>query len=71
MQAFKLLAYQTGIRRGEIMSLRWEQVDVKHGIIRLRSSNTKTGKAWVIPLMPVLPRGLTTLPRGSARLQCF
>ena len=71
LQPIILLAYQTGMRRGEIVSLRWEQVDVKRGIIRLRSRDTKTGKARVIPLMPSLTRVLATLPRGLGQTAVF
>jgi integrase len=66
-----LLAYQAGMRRGEIVSLRWEQVDVKRGTIGLRSRDTKTGEARVIPLMPSLVRVLATLPRGLGQTAVF
>jgi integrase len=37
-----LTAYLTGMRRGEILSLRWEQVDLFKGLIDLSSADTKT-----------------------------
>jgi integrase len=37
-----LVAYHTGMRKGEIRALRWDQVDVRRGTIRLKSSDTKT-----------------------------
>jgi integrase len=37
-----LVACSTAMRAGEIRSLRWDQVDLKHGVIRLRSGDTKT-----------------------------
>lgn len=48
---FLLLLFTTGLRGGEIASLRWEQFDFHEGILRLNSNNinkTKTGR--VMPL---------------------
>jgi integrase len=45
---FTLFAWLTGMRKGEIASLRWEDVD--GGCIRLRAENTKNGTARLIPL---------------------
>jgi integrase len=59
------------MRRGEIVSLRREQVDVKRGIIGLRSRNTKTSEAWGIPLMPSLVCVLAILPRGLGQTAVF
>jgi integrase len=44
------LAYVTGMRRGEITGLRWDQVDLKEGVITLKSEDTKTQEAREIPL---------------------
>jgi integrase len=45
---FTLFAWLTGMRKGEIASLRWEDVD--GGCIRLRAENAKNGSARLIPL---------------------
>lgn len=48
-----LFAAVTGMRQGEILSLRWEQVEFHARVIRLRSSasfRTKTGKRRSVPL---------------------
>ena len=37
-----LIAYHAGMRQGEIRSLRWDQIDLKAGLIRLKSLDTKT-----------------------------
>jgi integrase len=44
------LAYITGMRRGEITGLKWDQVDLKEGIITLKSEDTKTQEEREIPL---------------------
>lgn len=53
------LAYVTGMRRGEVTGLRWDQVDLKEGVITLKSEDTKTQEAREIPL----DEGLTDLLR--------
>lgn len=42
------LALNTGMRKGEILSLKWDQVDLKHGFILL--DRTKNGERREIPL---------------------
>jgi integrase len=49
-----LLAYRSGMRRGELIHLRWDQVNLRRGIIRLRSSDTKTREERVIPMSPAI-----------------
>jgi integrase len=41
-------ALNTGMRRGEILNLRWDQVDLKHGFILL--DRTKNGERREIPI---------------------
>jgi len=45
---FTLFAWLTGMRKGEIASLRWE--DVNGDVICLRAENAKNGTARVIPM---------------------
>lgn len=51
----------TGCRRNEILNLRWEDVDLRTGALRLRDS--KTG-ARVVPLPPAAGSVLAGLPRS-------
>ena len=44
------LAYASGMRRGEIVALRWESVDLLNRHIRLHPGETKNGEGRVIPL---------------------
>ena len=59
--AIKLLLL-TGARRGEILALRWDEVDTDRGFLRLQDS--KTG-AKVIRLAAAARSLLATLPRAS------
>ena len=52
LQAVNLVAYYTGMRRGEILGLRWDRVDFKTGFIRLKAEDTKTNDGRIIPMMP-------------------
>jgi integrase len=38
------MAYYTGMRRGEILNLRWNQVELKRGLLRLDGADTKRRK---------------------------
>jgi integrase len=44
------IGYHTGARLGELLGLRWSQVDFERGLIRLEAFNTKTRKARVLPI---------------------
>ena len=52
----------TGCRRNEILTLRWEDVDLEHDEIRLRDA--KTG-ARAVPLSPTARQVLAALPRQA------
>lgn len=56
-------AYYTGCRRGEILSLLWDQYDEKGGVIRLNPGETKNKDARVIPLSPELAELLKRLKK--------
>ena len=50
----------TGMRLGEVVSLRWKRIDLDRGILRVEE--TKTGEPLELPL----PRQLTAVPRPRA-----
>lgn len=43
-------AYWTGCRKGEILALRWSQVDLENKTVRLEPGETKNDQARIIPL---------------------
>ena len=43
-------AYYTGCRKGEILALRWEQVDLGECIVRLNPGETKNDEGRIIPM---------------------
>lgn len=56
-----LCALETGMRRGEILNLRWEDVDLKNGPMYI--GETKTGASRHVPMSERLRRTLQKLPR--------
>ena len=54
LQAVNLVAYHTGMRRGEILGLRWDRVDFRRGFVRLKAEDTKTNEGRIIPMTPEL-----------------
>ncbi len=56
-----LMALNTGMRKGEILGLTWDQVDLKHGFILL--TDTKNGERREIPINQTLHATLVALPR--------
>jgi integrase len=62
-----VVAYHTGMREGEICALRWDQVDLKAGTIRLKSSYTKTDEGRLIPMSHTLT---TTLKTATRYVRC-
>ncbi len=49
-----IVALHTGLRLGELRSLRWADVDLHAGLIRLRAATTKSKRADVIPISPLV-----------------
>jgi len=51
-RALVMFALHTGCRKGEILGLTWDRVDLKHGFILL--DETKSGKRREIPINPTV-----------------
>ena len=56
-----ITALNTGMRKGEILNLKWENVDIKHGFILLEI--TKNGDRREIPINNTLRATLQTITR--------
>ena len=63
LSAIVQLAYWTGMRRGEILGLRWDQVDLKNKVIILEAADTKTQEKREIPLTDELMQIIKKTPR--------
>ena len=50
MKPLILLALNTGMRRGALFSLRWEDVDFERGVIYLRADSAKNKKSAILPM---------------------
>ncbi len=64
LKAMVVVAYNTGMRAGELRGLKWSYVDRKSGFIRLPSSTTKEKKAKTIPINYHVEEVLKGLPRA-------
>ncbi|MCC6747517.1 MAG: tyrosine-type recombinase/integrase [Deltaproteobacteria bacterium] len=50
LQPILVLLRDTGMRRGEVLGLSWDQVDLERGTIRLGHQDTKTNAGRIVPL---------------------
>ena len=60
---FVLLALNTGVRRGEILGLTWDRIDLAAGVLTL--THTKNGKGRRIPMNDLVREMLRALPRSG------
>jgi integrase len=65
LRAIIIAALDTGMRRGELLSQRWEHIDFDRGLLSVTHSKTPEGEAREIPLA----RRLRELLAGSAQPQ--
>lgn len=61
LQPIVITALHTGMRKGEILKLKWEQMDLQHGFIMI--PKTKNGERRDIPIDGTLRETLNRLPR--------
>ena len=48
LEALYILALNTGMRQGELLALKWDDVDFERGVLRVRRTLTLTGKTYVL-----------------------
>jgi integrase len=53
---------ETGMRRGELLGLTWDRVDLSRGVIRLVGKDTKSGKGREIPMRQAVYNILAAVP---------
>ncbi|MGE5443321.1 MAG: site-specific integrase [Ignavibacteriales bacterium] len=58
LRAILICALNTGMRKGEIISLKWSNVDLDSNVITLEATNTKSKKARKIPINSKLRKTL-------------
>ena len=58
-------AYRTGCRRGEILNLKWSNVNLRDEVVRLEPGETKNGDGRTIQLSSDLVRMFEGLPRNN------
>ena len=64
-----IVALHTGMRRGEILGLKWKQVDLNHGFILL--DTTKNGERKEIPIDDTLQEMFTEMPHSIESIHVF
>ncbi len=63
------IAYQTAMRLGEILGLRWKNIDLKRRLFLFETG--KTGKQRAVALHPEIITLLQTMPRGFGETPIF
>lgn len=64
LRALVVLAFNTGMRLGELRTLKWKHIDRDAGFIRLPADLTKESKAKTIPINYHVRDALERLPRS-------
>jgi integrase len=66
LRVFITLAFFTGLRRRELLALRWENVDLKERVLRVVNTygfTTKNKEERIVPLHPSVVEALESMPR--------
>lgn len=63
LAAFVRLAVATGMRRGELVSLRWKDVDLNRKVARVVTKSKVKGRTRDVPLLPVAVDALNDMAR--------
>jgi integrase len=66
LRPFIMLAIETGMRRGELLAVTWDDLDVSARLVRVAKS--KNGRARVVPLTPLAAHTLSSMPRLGNRV---
>ncbi|MFC1876681.1 tyrosine-type recombinase/integrase [Thermodesulfobacteriota bacterium] len=66
LKGMVIMAYYTGMRRGEILALTWGHVDLEARVIRLEATDTKSGKPREVPVCEELHKYLDSIKKKRA-----
>jgi integrase len=69
LKAFLTIAFNTGMRAGELRALRWSHIDREKWVIRLPKNITKESKAKVIPINHHVKRVLEEIRRSTPHFE--
>lgn len=58
------IAYYTGMRLNEVLTLTWDKVDLKGRVVQLEAKNTKDKEARNVPICRELHKILVSIPRA-------
>src|SRR5260370_21206528 len=50
LRAIVSMAFHSAMRKGELLGLKWTQVDLAEGFVRLNAQETKTRQARTVPI---------------------
>ena len=67
-RAWTLLAFESGMRRGEIRRLCWRQLDFAAGTIALPGAHTKNGRGRTVEFPPRSQAAVAALPQAHERV---
>lgn len=65
LRPITVIALGTGMKHGEMFPLRWIDVDLERGFLRLRETTTKSSKARTVPLIEPARSELTSLQKAD------
>lgn len=71
LRAIIICALETGMRRGEIFSLRWRDIDLDKRRINIQAMNTKTLRARTVPISARLLAELEQIPKRDPKSRVF
>lgn len=66
MRPLLVLALETGMRRGELLAMRWQHVELQRCTVFL--PRTKSGHPRTVPLSPLAQKTLAEIPRTNERV---
>jgi len=69
LKAILICALDTGMRQGEIFSLRWRDVDLENGLLSIQAFHTKTMKERQVAITPRLALELERLKASAPAMR--